>query len=421
MTVNRRKICIVTSTRADWGLLSGVARTLRDCPEVQLQIIATNMHLDPRYGMTVNEIINDGFHVDERVAMNARSDSPLDTALASGRCLQGVARALGRLKPHILVILGDRYEMLAVATAATIMHVPIAHIAGGEISEGAFDDNIRHALTKLSNIHFTATEAYRNRVISMGENPKNVWNTGALGVNNIVTEKTLTKAQLEDFLGIEINSQTLLVTLHPATLDPAPVEERCGALLEALDSFPASNIIFTYPNNDPRSQVIISMIEDYGRRNPARCAVVPSLGRRRYISALHFVAAVVGNSSSGIVEVPSIKIPTVDIGIRQQGRIAASSVIHCEPDVDSIHSAISFALSPVGKRMALDTVNPYAQPDTIDRITERLINIPLETIATKRFVDPYPILNVPTFIPDNGENNPGDGDDRNFRPSDYKL
>ena len=146
MTVNRRKICIVTSTRADWGLLSGVARTLRDCPEVQLQIIATNMHLDPRYGMTVNEIINDGFHVDERVAMNARTDSPLDTALASGRCLQGVARALGRLKPHILVILGDRYEMLAVATAATIMHVPIAHIAGGEISEGAFDDNIRHAL-----------------------------------------------------------------------------------------------------------------------------------------------------------------------------------------------------------------------------------------------------------------------------------
>lgn len=399
----KRKICIVTSTRADWGLLSGIAKALQECETVDLQIIATNMHLDPRYGMTVNEIIDDGFTVNERVKMNAESDSPLDTALATAKCLSGIARALNRLKPHLLLLLGDRYEMLAVATAATIMRVPIAHIAGGEISEGAFDDNIRHALTKLSTLHFTATDAYRNRVISMGENPANVFNTGALGVYNIINEPVMPKAELEEFIGIDINSSTLLVTLHPATLDPAPVEERCQALLDALDGFISSHIVITYPNNDPAGQVIIRMINEYAARNPGRVAVVPSLGRRRYISMLHFVAAVVGNSSSGIVEVPTMRIPTVDIGIRQQGRIAASSVIHCEAETDSIHQAISFALSPAGKRLALETDNPYAKRDTVNRIVDILVNIRLNGLQSKRFVDPFPIMNVPTFTDETAE------------------
>lgn len=393
----RRKICIVTSTRADWGLLSSVARELRAYETVELQIIATNMHLDARYGMTVDEIIEDGFKVDERVEMNAGNDSAVETAAATGKCLIGVARALGRLNPDILVILGDRYEMLAVATAATIMRVPIAHIAGGEISEGAFDDNIRHALTKLSALHFTATDAYRNRVISMGENPKYVLNTGALGVYNIIHEPVIPKPELEKFIGIDINSSTLLVTFHPATMDPEPVKERCEALLQALDGFISSHIIFTYPNNDPDGEVIIKMINEYAARYPGRVAVVPSLGRRRYLSALHFVSAVVGNSSSGIVEVPTMRIPTVDIGIRQQGRIAASSVIHCEGEHDQIHQAISFALSPAGKRLALETDNPYAKRDTVTRIVDTLVHIRLDELYAKRFIDPYPILNVPTF------------------------
>jgi UDP-hydrolysing UDP-N-acetyl-D-glucosamine 2-epimerase len=393
----RRKICIVTSTRADWGLLSSVARELRAYETVELQIIATNMHLDARYGMTVDEIIEDGFKVDERVEMNAGNDSAVETAAATGKCLIGVARALGRLNPDILVILGDRYEMLAVATAATIMRVPIAHIAGGEISEGAFDDNIRHALTKLSALHFTATDAYRNRVISMGENPKYVLNTGALGVYNIIHEPVIPKPELEKFIGIDINSSTLLVTFHPATMDPEPVKERCEALLQALDGFISSHIIFTYPNNDPDGEVIIKMINEYAARYPGRVAVVPSLGRRRYLSALHFVSAVVGNSSSGIVEVPTMRIPTVDIGIRQQGRIAASSVIHCEGEHDQIHQAISFALSPAGKRLALETDNPYAKRDTVTRIVDTLVHIRLDELYSKRFIDPYPILNVPTF------------------------
>ncbi len=393
----RRKICIVTSTRADWGLLSSVARELRAYETVELQIIATNMHLDARYGMTVDEIIEDGFKVDERVEMNAGNDSAVETAAATGKCLIGVARALGRLNPDILVILGDRYEMLAVATAATIMRVPIAHIAGGEISEGAFDDNIRHALTKLSALHFTATDAYRNRVISMGENPKYVLNTGALGVYNIIHEPVIPKPELEKFIGIDINSSTLLVTFHPATMDPVPVKERCEALLQALDGFISSHIIFTYPNNDPDGEVIIKMINEYAARYPGRVAVVPSLGRRRYLSALHFVSAVVGNSSSRIVEVPTMRIPTVDIGIRQQGRIAASSVIHCEGEHDQIHQAISFALSPAGKRLALETDNPYAKRDTVTRIVDTLVHIRLDELYSKRFIDPYPILNVPTF------------------------
>ena len=393
----RRKICIVTSTRADWGLLSSVARELRAYETVELQIIATNMHLDARYGMTVDEIIEDGFKVAERVEMHAGNDSAVETAAATGKCLIGVARALGRLNPDILVILGDRYEMLAVATAATIMRVPIAHIAGGEISEGAFDDNIRHALTKLSALHFTATDAYRNRVISMGENPKYVLNTGALGVYNIIHEPVIPKPELEKFIGIDINSSTLLVTFHPATMDPEPVKERCEALLQALDGFISSHIIFTYPNNDPDGEVIIKMINEYAARYPGRVAVVPSLGRRRYLSALHFVSAVVGNSSSGIVEVPTMRIPTVDIGIRQQGRIAASSVIHCEGEHDQIHQAISFALSPAGKRLALETDNPYAKRDTVTRIVDTLVHIRLDELYSKRFIDPYPILNVPTF------------------------
>ena len=293
------------------------------------------------------------------------------------------------------MILGDRYEMLAVATAATIMRIPIAHIAGGEISEGAFDDNIRHALTKLSTIHFTATDAYRNRMISMGEDPARVFNVGSLGVYNILNEPVLSKTELEASIGMEINASTLLVTLHPATMDIVPVAERCQALLDALDSFVLSRIIFTYPNNDPEGEVIIRMINDYAARNPKRTVIVPSLGRHRYISALHYVSAVVGNSSSGIVEVPTMRIPTVDIGIRQQGRIAASSVIHCGGEAEEIHQAISFALSPAGKRLALETDNPYARRDTVRRIVDTLVTIRPEKLTAKRFVDPYPILNVP--------------------------
>ncbi len=394
--MERRKICIVTSTRADWGLLSGVAKCLRDNDTVNLSIIATNMHLEEKYGMTVREIEDDGFKVDARVPMPTASDSAVDAALATAECLAGTARALDRLKPDILLLLGDRYEMLAVATAATIMRVPIAHIAGGEISEGAIDDNIRHALTKLSSLHFTSTEAYRDRVISMGEDCRYVFNVGSPGVYNIEHDPVIDKEELEKFIGMTLEAGTLLVTLHPATRDTMPVGDRCRALLDALDTFRHHKIVFTYPNNDPEGAVIIDMINEYARENPGRVAVVPSLGRTRYLSMLRYVDAVVGNSSSGIVEVPSLHIPTVDIGIRQRGRIAASSVIHCEADADSIRDAILLALSPAGKRMAAEAENPYHRPDTPRLITDVLTTVSLADIATKHFVDPYPIHNHPT-------------------------
>lgn len=396
METRKRKIAFVTSTRADWGLLRDIAAEVRRCPEAEVRIIATNMHLNPSYGMTINEIIEDGFHIDARVEMTPGSDSPMDTARAAARCMDGMARAFGELSPDLLVLLGDRYEMLAVAAAATIMRIPIVHIAGGEISEGAFDDSIRHAITKLSALHLTATDAYRNRVIAMGEDRRHVINTGAIGVYNLAHEPVISKTELEDSIGIEITPGTLLVTLHPATLDPVPVRERCSALLEALDAFMSSHIIFTYPNNDPDGAVIIRMIEDYAARNPGRAVVVPSLGRKRYLSALHFVSAVVGNSSSGIVEVPSMNIPTVDIGIRQQGRIAAASVIRCDADAESIERAIAFALSLAGKRRALDSTNPYYKPDTLRLIVDAILNTPLHELENKRFVDPYPINNIPT-------------------------
>lgn len=383
----RRRVAIVTSTRADWGLLSGIARGLDSRGDVELSVIATNMHLDPRFGNTVDEILTDGISVSERVEMTPSSDLPVDTARATARCLEGMAGAFERQRPDLLLILGDRYEMLAVATAATLMRIPIAHIAGGEISEGAIDDNIRHALTKLSSLHFTATEPYRRRVIAMGEAPERVINAGAIGVYNLSSTELLTKEELASSIGMPLDRDTLLVTMHPATADDADVAGCMQSLLDALDRFPKSKILFTYPNNDARGEVIIKMIHGYAARWQGRVWVVQSLGRRRYLSALGCVGAVVGNSSSGIVEVPSAGIPTVDIGMRQRGRIAAASVIHAADDADSIASAISKALTPEFRKLAAGVVNPYYRPDTLRTIVETVATYPLEALRRKKFYD----------------------------------
>lgn len=380
---------MATSARADWGLLRDVARQLDARADVELSVIATNMHLDPAFGLTVNEIEADGVAVAARVPMNHP-----DPAQATAMCLSGMAEAFARIKPDLLVLLGDRYEMLAVATAATIMRIPIVHIAGGEISEGAFDDSIRHALTKLSALHLTATEPYRRRVIQMGEHPDRVINTGAIGVYNLAHDEPMSREELEASVGLPIDRRTLLVTLHPATLDEVSARERARQMLAAIDRFPSSTVIITYPNNDPEGREIIEEIEAYGQRNPQRVKVIPSLGRHRYLSALHYVGAVVGNSSSGIVEVPSMGIPTVDIGIRQQGRLASDSVIHCAADTDSIASAIECALSPEGKRLAETSANPYGQPDTLATMVRAIAETPLETLRTKRFHD----LPLPTNL-----------------------
>lgn len=382
-----RKVCIVTGTRAEWGLLSGIARQLNMCSDIDLQIIATNMHLSDRHGHTIDEIIQEGFKVSAQVPMLDDANSDCDTVRSMAKCMHGMAEAFDNLRPHIVVLLGDRFEMLAVAAAATIMRIPIVHLHGGEISEGAIDDSMRHAITKLSALHLTSTEEYRQRVIQMGENPERVINTGAIGVYNVMNVATMTLEQLRESLDFEIDHNTLLVTLHPATLDTTPIRTRCQALLNALDCFPNNKLLITYPNNDPDGMIIIEMIEQYARLHPTRVKLIPSLGLTRYMSALKYVAAVVGNSSSGIIEVPSMGIPTVNIGCRQKGRIAATSVIDCEPDTDCIVQAITKALSNDFKEQAQKTVNPYYRPDTLQLIVKAIATTPIETLHTKHFHD----------------------------------
>lgn len=383
----QRKIAVATGTRADWGLLSGISRALAERPDCHVDILATNMHLNPRYGNTLSEIIADGFPEPVRIPIPDSTDSPVGAVGAMARCMEGMAAELDRLHPDLIVILGDRFEMLATATAALMLRIPIVHIAGGEISEGAIDDSIRHAITKMSALHLTATEPYRQRVIAMGEAPERVINTGAIGVYNIMHEPLMTCEELEASVGISLTEGSMLVTYHPATLDDSDPATHCDALLAALDRFPESNVLITYPNNDSRGRVIIDRIEAYGRTNPGRVRVIPSLGKLRYLSALRCVSAVVGNSSSGIVEVPSMGIPTVDIGIRQRGRLCGDSVIHCGDSTEEIARAITFALSNEGQRKARESENPYFRPDTLEIMVKAIAETPLETLRSKNFYD----------------------------------
>lgn len=360
-----RHLVVVTSTRADWGLLSPVARSLRDGGTVRVSVVATNMHLLPEYGMTVDEVRADGF---EPLCAPMRVDGTDEASRvrALAKCTAAMADAFEELAPDAVLLLGDRYEMLGVASAAAIMRIPIIHIAGGEISEGAVDDSIRHAITKLSTFHLTATEDYRRRVIQLGEAPERVVNTGAIGVWNALNVEPLPLEELEAYLGMRLyEGPVAVVTYHPATLDAeADPAERVGEMLKALEDFPDMSVIITYPNNDANSEVIIRRIEAFANERPKTLAV-KSLGMKRYLSLLHYADICIGNSSSGIVEVPSFRIPTVDIGMRQRGRTAAASVIHCGDSYPEIKSAISRALSPEMCAVLRNVENPYYKADTL--------------------------------------------------------
>ena len=383
----KRRICIATGTRADWGLLSPIAQALNKRDDVDLKIIATNMHLSEEYGSTWKEIENDGLKIDWRVKMKSDADTRKDTVLAMSECMAGMAESLSALQPDLLVILGDRYEMLATASAALILRIPIAHIAGGAISQGAYDESIRHAITKMSHIHLTETERYRKRVIQLGENPEHVIYTGAIGVYNIMHTQYISREQLERELNLTLSDRLILATFHPATLDEMPPQQQCKNLLAALDRHPDYQTIFTYPNNDSEGRIIIQLIESYRRRHPERVAVFPSLGMRRYLSMLHCATAVVGNSSSGIVEVPSIGIPTLDIGIRQMGRTAAPSVLHCGVSEEEIADGLETVLSSSFRLIAKSAENPYYLPDTLEKMVDAIVNTPLDNIIIKPFYD----------------------------------
>lgn len=382
-----RKICVVTGSRAEYGLLSGLMRAIQEDKDLQLQVIATNMHLSPEFGLTYREIEKDGFQIDKKVQMLLSSDTPNATTKSVGLATIGFADAYEDLQPDLIVVLGDRFEILAAVSAALFFKIPVAHLHGGEITEGAYDDSIRHAITKMSHLHFTSTEAYRQRVIQLGEQPDRVFYVGAIGVENIKRVPLMSQAELEDSIRFKLGEKSLLVTYHPVTLENHTAADQCRNLLKALDEFPDYKIIFTLPNSDTDGRVIIRLINEYVSLRPERCMAIPSLGLQRYLSALKCVSAVVGNSSSGIIEVPSFGIPTLDIGNRQKGRIAAESVVHCGNDSRSIIEGMQQVLSDVFRKQVKHVLNPYEKRDTTKNIYKIISTYPLENLRQKKFYD----------------------------------
>ena len=382
-----RKICVVTGSRAEYGLLSGLMHAIQNDAGLQLQVIATNMHLSPEFGLTYREIERDGFKIDKKVQMLLSSDTANATTKSVGLATIGFADAYEDLQPDLIVVLGDRFEILAAVTAALFFRIPVAHLHGGEITEGAYDDSIRHAITKMSHLHFTSTEAYRRRVIQLGEQSDRVFYVGAIGVENIKRIAPLSKTELETSIGFELGEKSLLVTYHPVTMEDHTAAGQCRNLLDALDEFPEYRIIFTLPNSDTDGRIIIRQLNEYVRLHPERCMAIPSLGLQRYLSALRYVDAVIGNSSSGIIEVPSFGIPTLDIGDRQKGRIAADSVWHCGTGREDIKDGLRTILSKDFKLKAKGCSNPYEKMNTVETVWKVIKQYPLDNLVNKKFFD----------------------------------
>lgn len=381
-----RKICFVTGTRAEYGLLSRLMRLVKEDKDLQLQVIATNMHLMPEYGETYKEIEKDGFTIDKKVYMHKPADDAHGIISSMAEEMQGMNDALSELKPDILVLLGDRYEILVAAQVALIHRIPIAHIHGGEVTEGAFDDAIRHSVTKMSSLHFTSCEEYRHRVIQMGEQPSRVFDVGSLGVENIKAVPLMTKDELEASLDFKIDTQTILVTYHPVTLGGDPAKD-IREFLDALDQFKDLKVIFTMPNSDTGRDAIALAVENYVEKHSNRAKAYTSLGLRRYLSTLQFVKAAVGNSSSGIIEVPSFGIPTLNIGDRQKGRLASKSVVNCGTSKDEVIAGLKLCLSEEMQKAVKTYENPYAKPDTANLIYQELKNVVLAGLNLKTFYD----------------------------------
>lgn len=380
-----RRIAFFTSTRADYGLLRPLMAEVVSRPQLTLQVIASGTHLSDAYGATWQEIAGDGFPIDARVGMSVGADDAESVARSASQVLAGVAAALVRLQPDVLVLLGDRYELLAAAQAAVLTRVPIAHIHGGETTEGAIDDAIRHAVTKLSHWHFAAAESYAERIRQMGEAPDRVWNVGAPAMDNIAALEPVPKEMLEAFLGLTLRAPTFLVTYHPVTLDADGGLSAMQALLTAIDTGDGS-IIITGANADPGTTAIRERLQNFANAHPGRVALVESLGARRYLSLMRHVDAVIGNSSSGLLEAPAVGVPTVDIGPRQQGRLRAPSVLHCGESAAEIRQALNTALSSEHRAIAVRRESPYGQPGAARRIIDQLSTLDLR-LSAKPFVD----------------------------------
>ena len=390
-----RKICVVTGSRAEYGLTSKLIRKIYESDKTHLQLIATNMHLSPIYGNTYLEIEKDGIPIDRKIPIIDESGSNDAKAIlqSMSKELAGLAEAYEELKPDLLFLVGDRYEMLVAAVAALIEKIPVAHFGGGNVTEGAFDDAIRHSITKMSHLHFVSTEKYRKRVIQLGELPDRVFNYGSLGVENVTTMPLMTKDEVEESINFKIDNKTVLATYHPVTLSDSSIVDDIDAFLGAIAETPDLRVVFTMPNSDTGGEIIAEKIQDFVKKAPDKYCVYKSLGVKRYLSVMKYSRAVIGNSSSGIAETPSFHKPTLNIGDRQKGRVAADSIYNCNTDKLSIKEGLEKVLSDEFAGLAKIVENPYEKPHIVDSIFETLSTYPLEHLIKKPFYD-LPIWNI---------------------------
>lgn len=383
----RRKIAVFTGTRAEYGLLYWVIKALDTSPDIELQLMVGGMHLSHEFGFTVSQIERDGLQVTERLEFLLSSDTPVGISKSMGLALISAAESLDRQKPDILVVLGDRFESLAVAQAAMIACIPIAHIHGGESTEGLIDEAIRHSITKLAQVHFTATDKYRRRVIQLGEQPHRVFDFGAPGIDTIKRLELLKRDDLGHAIDFDLSSSFFLITYHPVTLEKDGALQSLYNLLDVLDLYQEHKLVITYPNADTCGRGLLSAIEKYRHLNPERVFVTSSLGQLRYLSLMKYCDAVIGNSSSGLIEAPSFKVPTVNIGNRQKGRVAGATVIHADDTFDGISEALRMATSREFIEVCRDSTNPYGNGEASEKIVSVLSTIDTSALISKSFLD----------------------------------
>ena len=383
-----RKICVVTATRAEYGLLKCLLEDINNDDVLQLQIISTGTHLSPEFGLTNNQIEADGFYVNKKIEIVLSSDTAVGVCKSMGLAQISFSEAFDELNPDLVLILGDRYELIPIVTAANIARIPVAHLNGGELTEGAIDELIRHALTKLSYLHFTAMDEYSKRVIQMGEQPDRVFNVGEVGLDNLKRMTLLTKEELEASIGKSLKPRNLLITYHPETTqDIEKIKTDFEIILDALDTADDTLLIFTKANADVGGRLINKMIDDFVASHTDKAISFKSLGQLRYLSALKYVDAVVGNSSSGIVEAPSFNVATINIGDRQKGRVRAQSTLDVEARKNEIEQALVIVYSKKFKELLKTVVNPYGQGDSSRKVVEVLKTIELKNLKSKLFYD----------------------------------
>ncbi len=382
-----RKICVVTGSRAEYGLLYWLMKEIQSEPDLELRIIATGMHLSPEFGLTYREIEKDGFCIDHKVDMLLNSDTPAGVAKSMGLGLIRFGETLQELQPDLMLVLGDRFEIFSAVAAAMVACIPVAHLHGGESTEGAFDEAIRHSITKMSHLHFVAAEEYRKRVIQLGEHPDRVFLVGGLGIDNIKKLDLLDCSALQTALGFELGPKNLLVTFHPVTLENATAREQFSALLMALNELEETHFIFTKANADTDGRIINQMIDEYVAKNPQKAVAYASLGQQRYLSTMQYVDGVMGNSSSGLIEAPSFAKGTINIGDRQRGRLKAESVIDCNPERGSIATAIEKLYSKDFQVTLKNVQNPYGEGGASKKIVKLLKDCKFESILKKAFYD----------------------------------